>query len=79
MTAWITLIALTVLFALSLRHGRSEEPPMPPGYDAERQLAEPYGVIRSALTMQDLSKLFAPTRSSCDLFTDNAPLRTAGT
>jgi hypothetical protein len=45
MTAWITLIALTVLFALSLRHGRSEEPPMPPGYDGERQLAELHALI----------------------------------
>ena len=40
MTAWITLFALTVLFALALRHGRSKELPMPPGYDGERQLAE---------------------------------------
>ena len=40
MTAWIVLIALTVLFALALRHGRSTEPPLPSGYDRERQLAE---------------------------------------
>lgn len=40
MTAWIALFALTVLFTLALRHGRPEEPPLPPGYDGERQLAE---------------------------------------
>ena len=45
MTAWITLFALTVLFALALRHGRSKELPMPPGYDGERQLAELHALI----------------------------------
>ena len=45
MTAWITLFALTVLFALTLRHGRSKELPMPPGYDGERQLAELHALI----------------------------------
>jgi hypothetical protein len=40
MTAWIALLAVTVLFILALRHGRPEEPPLPPGYDGERQLAE---------------------------------------
>ena len=40
MTAWIALLAVTVLFALALRHGRSTEPPLPPGYDGERQRAE---------------------------------------
>ena len=34
------LFAVTVLFALALRHGDSEEPPLPPGFDGERQLAE---------------------------------------
>jgi hypothetical protein len=45
MTTWITLLALTVLFALALRHGRSKELPMPPGYDGERQLAELHALI----------------------------------
>ena len=45
MTAWITLFALTVLFVLALRHGRSKELPMPPGYDGERQRAELYALI----------------------------------
>jgi hypothetical protein len=45
MTAWITLFALTVLFALALRHGRSKELQMPPGYDGERQLAELQALI----------------------------------
>ena len=40
MTAWIALLAVTVLFILALRHGRLDEPPLPPGYDGERQLAE---------------------------------------
>lgn len=40
MTAWITLIVVTALFALSLRRGRPEQPPLPAGYDGERQLAE---------------------------------------
>jgi hypothetical protein len=40
MTAWIALLAVTVLFALALRHGRVEEPPLPPGFDGERQRAE---------------------------------------
>jgi len=45
MTAWITLFALTVLFVLALRHGRSKELPMPPGYDGERQRAELHALI----------------------------------
>jgi hypothetical protein len=40
MTAWIVLFALTVLFAMALRSGRLKDPPLPPGYDGERQLAE---------------------------------------
>ena len=40
MTAWILLFALAALFALAVRHGRTTEPPMPSGYDGERQLAE---------------------------------------
>ena len=40
MTPWIVLLALTVLFALAVRHGHAKEPPLPSGYDRERQLAE---------------------------------------
>ena len=40
MTAWIVLLALVALFALAVRHGRPADPPMPSGYDGERQLAE---------------------------------------
>ena len=40
MTAWIVLFALVALFALAVRHGRRSDPPMPSGYDGERQLAE---------------------------------------
>ena len=52
MTAWITLFALTVLFALALRHGRSKELPMPPGYDGERQLAELHALIAARKPMR---------------------------
>ena len=40
MTAWIALFTMTILFTLALRHGRPKEPPLPPGYDGERQLVE---------------------------------------
>src|SRR5512133_3543308 len=40
MTAWIVLFALTVLFAMALRSGRLKDPPLPPGYNGKRQLAE---------------------------------------
>jgi hypothetical protein len=40
MTAWIVFFAVTILFALALRHGRPKEPALPSGYDGERQLAE---------------------------------------
>jgi hypothetical protein len=40
MTAWIALFTMTILFTLALRHGRSKDPPLPPGYDGERQLVE---------------------------------------
>jgi hypothetical protein len=47
MTAWIVLIALTTLFVLAVRHGRAKEPPLPPGYDGERQLAELRGLVNA--------------------------------
>ena len=50
MTAWIALFAVTVLFALALRHGRSKEPPLPPGYDGERQLAELHALTSACMT-----------------------------
>ena len=40
MTALIVLFAVTVLFALALRPSRPKAPPLPAGYDGERQLAE---------------------------------------
>lgn len=40
MTPWIVLSALTALSALTLRHARPKDPPLPRGYDGERQLAE---------------------------------------
>jgi hypothetical protein len=52
MTAWIVLLALAVLFALAVRHGRSDEPPLPPGYDGERQLAELRGLINACTNVR---------------------------
>ena len=40
MTAWIVLLALVALFTLAARHGRPADPPVPSGFDGERQLAE---------------------------------------
>ena len=52
MTAWIALFAATVLFALALRHGRAKEPPLPPGYDGERQLAELHALTAAYTPMR---------------------------
>jgi hypothetical protein len=41
MTSWIVLIALIALFTAVVRHHRATEPPpVPPGYDGDRMLAE---------------------------------------
>jgi hypothetical protein len=48
MAAWIALFAVTILFTLALRHGRPKEPPLPPDYDGERQLAELHALTASA-------------------------------
>ncbi len=40
MAAWIVLLALVALFVLAARHRRPADPPLPSGYDGERQLAE---------------------------------------
>jgi hypothetical protein len=52
MTAWIVLLALAVLFALAVRHGRSNEPPLPPGYDGERQLAELRALVNACTNIR---------------------------
>jgi hypothetical protein len=52
MTAWIVLAAVTVLFALALRRGPAKEPPLPPGYEGERQLAELRAMIASRTTVR---------------------------
>ncbi len=44
MTSWIVLAALTALFVWAARRGRSTDPPLPAGYDGERQLAELRGL-----------------------------------
>jgi hypothetical protein len=46
MTAWIVLLALVTLFAWAVRRG-PHEPPLPCGYDGERQLAELRGLARA--------------------------------
>ena len=46
MTAWIVLLALIALFAWAVRRG-PHEPPLPYGYDGERQLTELRGLVRS--------------------------------
>jgi hypothetical protein len=48
MAAWIALFAVTILFTLALRHGRPKEPPLPPDYDGERQLAELHALTAAA-------------------------------
>ena len=47
MTSWIVLLALTALFVLAVRHGRVSDPPLLPGYDGERQLAELRGLVNA--------------------------------
>jgi hypothetical protein len=48
MTPWIVLLAATVLFALALASGRQRHPPLPPGHDGERQLAELHALTVTA-------------------------------
>jgi hypothetical protein len=50
MTAWITLFAVTALFTLALRRSRPPQPPLPPGYDGERQLAELHALTSARMT-----------------------------
>ena len=52
MTAWILLFALAALFALAVRHGRTAEPPMPSGYDGERQIAELRALVSACTTVR---------------------------
>ncbi len=47
MTSWILLAALTALFAWVVRRSRPAEPPLPCGYDGERQLAELRGMSQA--------------------------------
>lgn len=52
MTAWIVLLALAVLFTLAVRHDRRSDPPMPSGYDGERQLAELRGLVSATTNIR---------------------------
>lgn len=47
MASWIVLLALTTLFALAVRHGRTNDPPLPDGRDGERQAAELRGLTNA--------------------------------
>jgi MYXO-CTERM domain-containing protein len=52
MTSWILLIALVALFALAARRDRRSDPPLPCGYDGERQLAELRALVPSTTTLR---------------------------
>jgi hypothetical protein len=52
MTAWIVLLALVALFTLAVRHGRPAYPPVPSGYDGERQLAELRGLVNACTNVR---------------------------
>ena len=52
MTAWILLLALVALFTLAVRHGRPADPPMPSGFDGERQLAELRALVSSTTNIR---------------------------
>ena len=52
MTAWIVLLALVALFVLTVRHARPADPPMPSGYDGERQLAELRGLVNACTNVR---------------------------
>ena len=52
MTSWIVLPVVVFLFALAVRHGRSTDPPLPSGYDGERQLAELRGLVNACTNVR---------------------------
>jgi hypothetical protein len=67
MTPWIALVALTVLIALPLRRGRPDEPPLPAGYDGERQLAELRALISAPATDDHATPAPADRTRGCGL------------
>ena len=52
MTSWIVLLALIALFTLAVRHGRGTDPPLPRGYDGERQIAELRGITAACTNLR---------------------------
>ena len=52
MTAWILLLALAALFTLAVRYRPPAEPPVPSGYDGERQLAELRALVSSTTNVR---------------------------
>jgi len=52
MTSWIVLLALIALFTLAVRHGRATDPPLPRGYDGERQIAELRGITAACTNLR---------------------------
>ena len=47
MTSWIVLAALVALFTVAAWRRGPAEPPLPPGYDGERQVAELRGLVNA--------------------------------
>ena len=52
MTEWIVLLALVVLYTMAVRRGRTDIPPLPSGYDGERQLAELRGLVNACTNVR---------------------------
>jgi hypothetical protein len=52
MTSWLVLLALIALFTLAVRRGRATDPPLPRGYDGERQIAELRGITAACANVR---------------------------
>jgi hypothetical protein len=52
MTSWLVLLALIALFTLAVRRGRATDPPLPRGYDGERQIAELRGITAACTNLR---------------------------
>ena len=52
MASWILLLALIALFTLAVRRGRAVDPPLPRGYDGERQIAELRGITAACANVR---------------------------
>ena len=52
MTSWILLLALAALFTVAAWRRGPTEPPLPPGYDGERQVAELRGLVHACTNVR---------------------------